>query len=451
MELYYTICNILDKINNLLWGKITIFLIFAAGIFLSFRYKFGWVLHPFKLLKQTIFAKHKDAKNLQKSLTTFQSLATALAASMGTGNIVGVAAAIQVGGVSSVFWMIVSSVFGMATAYAENFLGVKYRDKNGVFGPINYIKIVFKKWKISEIFAISVVACSFGIGNMSQSNSAVISLAEMGIPLAISAGILAIAVAWVLFGKGISIASVAEKIIPFISLIYILASLYIVVNNSSDITEQLTNFLSDSFGAAQIFGGISGYILKKSVAVGLRRGIFSNEAGMGSSVFAHANVENADPETMGLWAVLEIFIDTILCCTLTALVLISTNSMDNSASYGANITQAFAVEFGNFSPYFVGFSMTIFAFAAILGWYFYGENALKFLTKSKSAILIYRIFYVLAVFFGGIFSVDFIWNLSDIFNAMMLFPNLAAVLILSHEVEKPTFGTATLKKYKENA
>jgi AGCS family alanine or glycine:cation symporter len=429
----------LEKINLILWGYGTIALIMLSGLY--FSVKIGFLqLHLPKILKNTLFAKKESGKG---EISRFQALSTALAASMGTGNIVGVAAAIAVGGPGAVFWMWVSAFFGMGTAYAENFLGVTYKNKfkSKISGSMAYLEKGLGSRKFACVFAGAAVLASFGVGNMVQSNAIAASFSTDNKLIQIVIGIItAIAAGIFILGGTKRIAAAVEKIIPVISFFYILGAIVVIILNIKNIPNAFASIISGAFGINSVAGGISGAMIKRAVTVGLARGIFSNEAGMGSSVFAHTETDCKDGTIMGMWAMLEVFIDTIICCTLTAFVILS---VDNTGGILAdnNVTTAVQTAFesglGAFAGIFIKISTVIFAFATILGWCFYGEKSMDYLTKNRIAKRSYSYLYIAAIALGAVLSVNFVWQLSDIFNALMLIINIFGLMYLHKEVQKP--------------
>jgi AGCS family alanine or glycine:cation symporter len=429
----------LEKINLILWGYGTIALIMLSGLYFSVKIGFAQ-LHLPKILKNTLFAKKESG---QGEISRFQALSTALAASMGTGNIVGVAAAIAVGGPGAVFWMWVSAFFGMGTAYAENFLGVTYKNKtkSKISGSMAYLEKGLGSRKFACVFAVSAVLASFGVGNMVQSNAIAASFSTDDKLIQIVVGAITAIVAGIfILGGTKRIAIAVEKIIPVISLFYILGAIVVIILNIKNIPNAFVSIVSGAFGINSVAGGISGAMIKRAVTVGLARGIFSNEAGMGSSVFAHTETDCADGTVMGMWAMLEVFIDTIICCTLTAFVILSVDNTggilaDNSVTTA--VQTAFESGLGAFAGLFIRISTVIFAFATILGWCFYGEKSIGYLTKNRIAKRSYSYLYIAAIALGAVLSVNFVWQLSDIFNALMLIINIFGLMYLHKEVEKP--------------
>lgn len=453
----YTIRNFLSYINNLLWGDFTLILVFIAAVFLSFRCKFIYLLHPIKVLKYTLFAKNIDNLSNQCSMTNFQTLTTALAASMGTGNIIGVAAAISVGGAGAVFWMIVSAFFVMSFAFTENVLATVYKNRSGgpdASGPLPYLRSFFSSDRIALIFSAVCMCASFVIGNITQVNAAAGSLDNFHIPSYICGIAFAVLTAIVVLHSRTNIAVITEKLVPFAACFYILGSIVVVLTFGNNISNVLREIAVSAFGIKQISGGIFGCSLAKTISVGVRRGLFSNEAGMGTSAFAHTSSECKEPAVMGFWAALEVFIDTVLLCTLTALVILSTGADKLGLSAADTVIEAFSTGFGkaaeqlpflsdhsfsfaNFGGAFLAFSNSIFAFASVIGWYFYGERSCSFLQKhtSKKLLPCYKFLYIIAAFFGAVINADIVWELADIFTFLMLIPNLTAILLLSYRIK----------------
>jgi AGCS family alanine or glycine:cation symporter len=426
---------IIEKINSVLWGYGTIFLILGTGIYFSVKLRFLQFRRPLYILKKTLFTKNDPDKT--GGVSRFQALSTALAASMGTGNIVGVAAAIAVGGAGAVFWMWVSAFFGMATAYSENYLGVLYKNKTQgnekKAGAMLYLEQGLRMKPLACFYAAAAVLASLGIGNMTQSAAISDTLARYGIsPIFSGIGVAAFAGAVILGGTA-RIAKTAEKIIPAVSLFYIIGAVVVIITFAENLPGVFSDIFAGAFGIKAAAGGFSGAIIKKAVTIGLQRGIFSNEAGMGSSVLVHTETDCADPETMGLWAVLEVFIDTIVCCSVTALVILTTKTQINGVTT-VIVTNAFARGLGSFAEVFISASIITFAFATVLGWSFYGEKCVSYLSQKRQSISLYRIIYIAFIIIGAVVSTTLVWEISDTLNALMLLPNLIGILALSGEV-----------------
>ena len=444
LTVYDTICNIISKLNDMLWGFGTILLIFGAGIFFTIRIKGFNFIHLVHIFKSTLFGKNNTSRDGKKgTISQFQALSTALAASMGTGNIVGVAAAISVGGAGAIFWMWVSSLFGTAVAFAENVLGVKYKKfvPEKSFGPMAYISNGLGLPALAVIYAAVCAAASFGIGNMTQTNAMASAAAEMGISPIFAGVSAALLCGAIIFRGAKKVASAAEKIIPVVSVLYFVAAIAVIVIYGNNIIEILKLIFTSAIGYSQAAGGFLGTVIKKSVSVGLRRGIFSNEAGMGSSVLVHTETECSEPVQMGMWAVAEVIIDTVICCTLTAFVILLTNA-DASGEQGlAMAAEGFRRGLGEYAAVFVSLSAIIFAFCTLLGWYFYGEKCVRYISengKEKRTLFLFRTAYVCAAFLGAVTTPRLVWDTADILNWVMLVINLSAVLVLNKEVAEIT-------------
>lgn len=433
---YDTICNIINKLNNLLWGFGTAALVFGAGIYFTVRFKGFNIIHIGHILKTVFFEKKSRSKNEEGGISRFQAIATALAASMGTGNIIGVAAAVSIGGPGAVFWMWVSALFGTATGLAENVLGTKY----GRFGegPMGYISHGAGMPRLAVLYAAACAAASFGIGNMTQTNALAAAMGTFRIPPAVSGFAAAVICAAVIFGGRKKAAAAAEKAIPAVSVFYIAGAVCVTVLFGKNIPGVLKLIFESAAGYSQIAGGFLGTVLKKSVTVGLRRGIFSNEAGMGSSVLVHTEAGCSEPLKAGMWAVAEIVIDTLICCTATAFVILLTGA-DASGTEGLTmVTEGFRRGFGNAAPFFVSASAAVFAVCTLLGWYFYGEKCVRYIcgrlkAGSSGAVLVYRLLYTAAAFGGAVAELSLVWEAADLLNWSMLMINLLAVLLLCGE------------------
>lgn len=452
-----TICNILSSINKLLWGDFTLILVLFSAVFLSIRCRFIYILHPIKVLKYTLFRKKVDNHSAPCTMTNFQTLTTALAASMGTGNIIGVAAAISVGGAGAIFWMIVSAFFVMSFAFTENVLATAYKnrtsDSDGS-GPLPYLRSVFGSDKTALIFSAVCMCASFFIGNITQVSSAADSLDNFHISKPMCGIIFAVLTAVTVLYTRTNIAAITEKLVPIAACFYIVGSLIIILLYGNNVMSVLTGIITSAFGIKQIAGGIFGCSLAKTISVGVRRGLFSNEAGMGTSTFAHTSSKCKEPVVMGFWAALEVFIDTVLLCTLTALVILCTETDKLNFSAADTVISAFTFgferaafklpllseissSFAQFGAIFLAASNSVFAFASVIGWYFYGQRSCCALQKSTSKNLLpyYKFLYIAAAYFGAVINTDIVWKLADLFTFLMLIPNLSAILLLSDQIK----------------
>lgn len=433
--------DFLSSLDSLVWGPPLLVLLVGTGIYLSTRLG---LLQVFRLPKALKLIFSAEAKG-QGDISSFAALATALAATIGTGNIVGVATAIKLGGPGALFWMWMAAFFGMATKYAEGVLAIKYRTRgaNGDIagGPMHYIvNGMGKHWKpLAIAFSIfGVMVALFGSGTFTQVNSITDALNNtVGWSPKVISLVLAVLVSIIIFGGIQSISKVAEKIVPFMAIIYILATLTILAFHFDYIIPGLGLVLHSAFTGKAATGGFAGATVVTAIQAGIARGIFSNESGLGSAPIAAAAAKTEEPVEQGLVSMTGTFIDTIIICTLTGLSIIVTGDWSSNLN-GATLTQsAFSSVFGNFGVYTLTISLILFAFTTILGWCYYGERCFEFLFGVK-AIPVYRIVFIAMVALGGYISLETIWVIADIVNGLMAIPNLIALLALSPIIIKET-------------
>ncbi|HEL9639674.1 TPA: sodium:alanine symporter family protein [Streptococcus suis] len=434
--------ELFKAINNLVWGPPLLLLLVGTGVYFTLRlgvFQIGKLPTAFRL----IFSSDQSG---QGDVSSFAALCTALAATVGTGNIVGVATAITTGGPGALFWMWVAAFFGMATKYAEGFLAIKYRtkDANGqaAGGPMHYITLgMGQKWKpLAIFFAISgVLVALLGMGTFSQVNSIASSMsASFGLAPQLVSIVTAISIACFIFGGIEKISYVSTKIVPFMAILYILASLIVLVVHWNELLPTLGLVLKSAFSPAAAVGGFVGATVKEAIQRGIARGVFSNESGLGSAPIAAAAAKSDNPVEQGLISMTGTFIDTIIICTLTGLTILVTGQWSVEGLEGAPLTQAaFATVFGNTGSIALTISLVLFAFTTILGWSYYGERCIEFLFGTKS-ILPYRLVFVTMVALGGFLKLDLIWTIADIVNGLMALPNLIALLALSPVIIKET-------------
>lgn len=438
MELFNQINS---AVNNVVWGPPMLVLLVGLGIYLSIRTRFFAITKLGYILKNTLLKIFSKEQRGEGEVTAFQAVATALAATVGTGNIAGVATAIAIGGPGAVFWMWVSAIFGMTTKFAEVVLSVNFREKteDGRFvgGPMYYIeKGLNLKW-LAIIFSIFGAIAAFGIGNMVQSNSVAAALEEtFKIPPIATGIVLAILAALVIIGGIKRIGAVTEKLVPFMAAIYILGALVIIIGNITHIPEAFGLIFSHAFTGAAATGGFAGATVRLAMTKGVARGVFSNEAGLGSAPIAHAAATTDHPVRQGLWGVFEVFMDTIVICSLTALAIMVSGLWDSGASGAVLTTKAFNESIPG-GGYIVTIGIMLFAFSTILGWSYYGERCMEYLFGPK-AITPYRIIYIPFIIIGSVGGLELIWDLADTLNGLMAIPNLIAVLMLSGTVLKLT-------------
>lgn len=461
--MYEAISNINAIISDFVWGVPMLILLVGTGILMTILTK-GFQLTHFKhWWSKTIGAIFSDqhvtkhTKKEDRSISQFQSLCTALAATIGTGNMIGVASAIVAGGPGAIFWMWIVAFFGMMTNYAENVLGIFYRRKNSdgewCGGAMYYLQDGFGSYKyckklgkiLAILFSIFCLAASFGIGNMSQINSISSNMLQVfHIPTYITGIILVIIGALVIIGGIKRIAAVTEKLVPFMAITYIVACIIIVITHINVVPAIFVSIFKGAFGLKAIGGGIVGSGIKLALQYGMKRGVFSNEAGLGSSVIVHSNSNVKEPVQQGLWGIFEVFADTIVVCTLTALVVLSSGLIDlNTGTLLTDINAtnlvgaAFSNTFGSLGPIFIAIALLLFAFSTVLGWSHYGTKAWEYLFNSKSTI-IYKTIFIIMIFVGATMKIDLAWELSDTFNGLMALPNLIGVVSLAPIVVKIT-------------
>ncbi len=428
-------------LDNIVWGAPLLILLVGTGIYLTARLGLLQVIRLPKAFK-LIFADDKGSGDI----SSFAALATALAATVGTGNIVGVATAIKSGGPGALFWMWIAAFFGMATKYAEGLLAIKYRtkDDNGEIsgGPMYYILHgMGKKWKpLAVFFAVAgILVAYFGIGTFSQVNSITSSLENsFNLSPKLVSIVIAIVVAIIIFGGIQSISKVSEKVVPFMAIIYIIATLAVILLNANQIIPAFSQIFAGAFTGTAAVGGFAGAVVKDAIQKGIARGVFSNESGLGSAPIAAAAAKTEEPVEQGLISMTGTFIDTIIICTLTGLSIIVTGKWTVEGLEGAPLTQAaFSSVFGNPGSFALTFCLVLFAFTTILGWSYYGERCFEFLFGTTH-IKLYRTIFVLMVALGGFLKLELIWVIADIVNGLMAIPNLIALLALSPIIIKET-------------
>jgi AGCS family alanine or glycine:cation symporter len=441
------ITKIVEVVNKVLWDYALLFLLCGTGIYYTFRLRFVQVRKFGAGIKRLFGSFNLNGQKAGKEgMSSFQALTTAIAAQVGTGNIAGAATALASGGPGAIFWMWVSAFFGMATIYAEAVLAQKFKttDAEGhvTGGPIYYIKAAFRNGKLAKFmagfFSVAIILALGFMGNMVQSNSIGVSFQNaFGIPkLAVGVAVALIA-AFIFVGGVKRIASVTEKLVPIMALLYIVGCGTILVMNASHLGDAFRQIFVMAFNPQAALGGVVGITVQKAMRFGVARGLFSNEAGMGSTPHAHALAKVEKPEDQGILAMIGVFIDTFIILTLTALVILSTGAL-GSGETGSELAQlAFNTAFGNFGNIFIAICMLFFAFSTIVGWYFFGEVNVKALFGPK-ATKIYAVIVVAFVLIGSTLKVDLVWDLSDMFNGLMVIPNLLALLLLSGTVAKMT-------------
>ena len=430
-------------------------LLIVAGIFLSIRSGFFQFRRFGYVMKNTVgmlFNKNMHRKD-KGSVSPFQAVTTALAGTIGTGSIAGVATALVLGGPGAVFWMWISALLGMMTKYSEIVLAIKFREKNerGAYigGPMYYIKNGLGiKW-LAAVFAVFAMIACIGTGNATQSNS-ISGVLDMNFDVApwITGLILTIVVGVVIIGGVKRIATVNEKLVPVMAVFFILASIVALICNVSKIPAAFALIFEEAFNFKAAFGGVAGYGILSAMRYGVGRGVFSNEAGLGSAPIAHSASSAEDPVKQGLWGVFEVFITTIIICTMSAVVILTSGIYSDAFNAGVEPSVSGAAlssaAFNEAIPYVGGIGIAVstvfFALSTILGWAYYGEVSVGYLFKNHSnlAIIIYRVIYVAFVFVGAVAEINTVWLIADCFNALMALPNLVALIGLSGLVVKVT-------------
>lgn len=463
----------LGQVDNFVWGVPLIVLILSAGIYLTFRLRLIQVIHLPKALRFMV----KNEEEGEGEVTSFGALCTALSATIGTGNIVGVATAIGVlaGGPGALFWMWLAAFFGMATKYSEGFLAVKYRkiDEDGhvLGGPFYYIENgMGRNWRwLGKIFAFFGACVGlFGIGTFTQvqgiasavqgffdpnkAHTVSIFGAEYSYAIVVSAVILALCVGLVVIGGIKRIASVSQIIVPFMAVIYVVAALVLIIDNIENVPGAFVEIFEGAFGVKPVAGGVLASIAI-AMQKGVARGIFSNESGLGSAPIAAAAAQTKEPVRQGLVSMTGTFIDTIIICTMTGLSIVMMGTWADKSLEGVQVTTAAwqkGLYFlpGDVASFILMICLVFFAFTTILGWNYYGERCLEYLFNgSKGAVKVYRWLYILAVFIGPYMTVAAVWTIADIFNGLMAIPNIIALFALGGVVAKDT--REYLKKNKE--
>lgn len=468
------VAKINDSVNDVVWGEMGLIFLIGTGILLTILTKVFQITHIGLWWRKTIgsvFSKSAHNKKDAGSVSQFQALCTALAATIGTGNIAGVASAVVVGGPGAVFWMWIAAFFGMMTNFSENILGIYYRRKNdkGEWsgGAMYYLQDGLGSKKgcktigkiLAIVFSCFAVLASFGIGNMGQINKIVTNIdsaffgnmknppmlvGNIGlIPFIIGITLMIIA-AIIILGGLKRIAAVAERIVPFMTVFYIIGSIIIICVHISSIGTIFAAIFKFAFGTKAVAGGAVGITVKQALVQGCKRGVFSNEAGLGSSVMVHSNSDVKEPIKQGLWGIFEVFADTMIVCTMTAVVVLSSGAIDLSTGNPIGevddatlVAKSFGNVFGQAGEWFVAIAILFFAFTTVLGWSHYGTKAIEYLFGVK-ATKAYKVIFILLINAGALMTSSLAWELSDTFNGLMMIPNLIGVLILSPLVVKLT-------------
>ena len=458
------ITNVNNAVNKVVWGWPALILLGFVGVLMTVLTKCFQLTHFGHWVRNTIGAifgdRHVTKHTGDKSISQFQSLCTALAATVGTGNIVGVAGAIAVGGPGAVFWMWLIAFFGMMTNYSENVLGILYRRKNAkgewCGGAMYYLRDGLGSKKgcktigavLAVLFSCFCLLASFGIGNMSQVNSMVANVnTAFGIPTIATGIFLVLAVGLVILGGLKRIAAFTEKIVPFMVIAYLVGTIIIICMHITAIPAVFASIFQGAFALKSAAGGVVGSGIALAMQMGMKRGVFSNEAGLGSSVMVHSSSNVREPVRQGMWGIFEVFADTIVVCSLTALTILSSGAVDlatgqltaaaEEVGSSSLMSYAFSQTFGKPGAWFIALAILLFAYSTVLGWSHYGATACEYLFGAASTT-VYRVVFVCIVLAGSVIKAQLAWDISDTSNGLMMLPNLIGVLVLSPQVMKCT-------------
>ena len=439
-------------LENLISGTLPFSFLMVSGIYLTFKTKFCQITRFFESITLTKRAYLHKGKT--KEITSFKAACTALSATVGTGNIAGVAGAISIGGAGAVFWMWVSAVVGMCIKAAEITLAVVYREKNGnewVGGPIYYIKngLPSKFRFLGAVFCLASIPAVFCSGNITQTNAAIITFCDSDIKRIIWGVIFAVAVFIAVAGSLNRIANLTEKIVPFMSVLYIVISFVVLIKNWELLPDCFKMIFEGAFNPKAVTGGAVGSVFT-AVFIGSSRGVFSNEAGLGTSAMAHSVAFDADPHTQGLFGIFEVFVDTILLCTLTALTILCSGVKINYGAISSSelVATALNMNLGNFGNVALSLMMCLFAFSSIIGWAVYGRISISYLL-GKNGVRVFTLVYPLCCILGAVLQSGIVWRLAGICNGVMLCTNLVAVLLLSNNV-KPYLKRGKSSDFRKN-
>lgn len=418
----------LELFQNILWGWHVLLVILVTGMGFTLRTSFFQIKHMFFWLKTAVIGSKKEKrKGEPQGVSQFQALTAALAGSIGTGNIVGVAAAITVGGPGAIFWMWVSALFGMMTVFAENYLSAKYREAPGAFGYISKVKKAGKVLAI--IYAAGCFLSSLGMGNMVQVNAAAAAFSEFGIPIYISAAVMAAVLFIVAKGGLKSAVKITEKLVPFMTVVFFAAAIGVIFVFRDNLPSAFSSIFEGAFSLKAGVGGTAGMLI--AAKTGISRGVFTNEAGLGSSAFAYDDVRDRTPLELGCMGIFQVFIDTILMCTVTALCILAA---PKSGFSGAELTFfAFESALGDMGSKAVSLCTALFAFATTVTWCCYGREGLFYMIKGKGKNT-FAVLYAAAAFLGCVVPLDIAFKIGDAFNGLMAIPNILALIYFSREI-----------------
>lgn len=418
-----------------MWGPATIILILGVGFYLTVLFGFFQITHCGDIIKNTIGSIfHKKKEGQSSGISAFEAVSTALAGSLGTGNIIGVATALCSGGPGAIFWMWISAFLGTSLKFAEVVLSHTFRVQTheGVLGGPMYVmeKGLHMKF-LGKVFAVFCILASFGIGSTTQSNSAVLALEKgFSLPKWFSSIAILILFVFIIVGGIKRIGVIASKIVPIMSFVYIFFSIYIILKNVNFIVPAFRLIFNSAFNFKAAVGGQLGFFINSALKYGIARSVFISEAGMGSSPIAHAASNSNSSIKQGQWGIFEVFFNTIVMCTMTALVILVTGALNVSQNAGDVTMNAFSTELGPIANVVLAVCLALFGFTTTMSWAYYGEQAIKY-CFGKKYVFVYRLIYIASIGVGGVCAMSVVWQLADVFNALMVYPNLISIILLS--------------------
>lgn len=435
--------NPFSLLSVFLSGPVMVWGVSVIGLLISFGTRFVQIRMFARSVKTVLFGMKKGQN---EQISSFQAVTAALSGTIGTGNIAGVAIALAAGGAGAIFWMWISAFLGMAVKFAEITMAVRFRErKDGRFvgGPMYYLTHAVGK-RTGKLFAWLCICSSFFVGNMVQANTAfgaLLAITPIAPPALMCLFLVLSVVTGIVLAGGMGrIVSVTQVLVPVMAAVYLLGCMAVIVLHPASCLKALCSIVTEAFSFQSMAGGIGGSMLMQAMRVGCTKGVFTNEAGLGSAPIAHAAAECESPAVQGLFGIFEVFFDTIVMCTLTAVVILSSGVPFDSAADGISITlAAFAQTFGQTSRILLGVSVLFFAFAAILSWGGYGDSCILFLNGKRRVRRLYHVLYAAAVFFGAVFPVLSLWELADLFNGLMMIPNLLGLILLLPFVKEETY------------
>lgn len=436
---------LISELNTKIVAPFMVLALLIAGIILSFKTGFIQFRKFFFMLKYTFSGMFKKSDSKKEGISPFAAMTTALSGTIGTGNIAGVATAVAIGGAGAIFWIWVSAFLGMATKYSEIVLSMKYRkkekNKGCMGGPMYYIERAMGGKKLASCFAVFCLLSSFGIGNMTQSNTAAsavrsfFSISEEQLKFGVI--VVLIIIGFVIIGGISRISKITSALVPAMAVFYIGGCVLIIFMDRANLLMAIKTIFISAFDMKAAVGGVLGIGMIKAIKIGFTRGIFTNEAGIGSAPIAHSAAQNEVPALQGMWGIFEVFFDTIVMCTLTGLVIVLSGLYKSGNSQNLAL-KCFELYLGDFAAILIAVSIVFFAVSTIISWSYYGESCVKYLCNAPGAVLLYKLVYIAAVYVGAFVTADLVWGIADLFNGMMMVPNLIGVLLLCNEVKQET-------------